>query len=75
LRSGIFWDITQRVLVITSRRFGANYLSHLQMSRNPRHKKELVQGISIECRTKLQCKDRQDFGTRAVLNVHRYGSF
>jgi hypothetical protein len=47
------------------------------MSRNRRNKNELVQGISIERRTKSQYeyKDRQDFGTRAALNMHRYGLF
>jgi hypothetical protein len=47
------------------------------VSRNPRNKKELVQGISIECRKKPQYeyKDRQDFGTRAVLNMRRYSLF
>jgi hypothetical protein len=37
-RSALFWDITQRRVVILYRRFGTTYLSHLQGSRNPRRK-------------------------------------
>jgi len=32
-RTALFWVITQRVVVISSRRFGTNYRSHLQGSR------------------------------------------
>ena len=32
LRSALFWDITQRWVVVLYRRFGTNYLSHLQGS-------------------------------------------
>ena len=33
LRAALFWVITQRVVVISYRRFETNYLSHLQESR------------------------------------------
>jgi hypothetical protein len=33
-RSALFWDITQRRVIINHRRFGETYLSHLQVSRN-----------------------------------------
>jgi len=36
VRSALFWDVTQRGLVIPYRRFGTKYRSHLQGSRNPR---------------------------------------
>jgi len=32
----LFWDITERAIVIHQRRFGKNFRSHLQGSRNPR---------------------------------------
>ena len=35
IRSVLFWDITQRIVVIPYRRFGTTYLSYLQGS-NPR---------------------------------------
>jgi hypothetical protein len=35
MRSALFWDITQRRVVIVYRRFGTIYLSHLQGSRSP----------------------------------------
>jgi len=34
MRIAFFWAITQRVVVIPCRRFGVNYRSHLQASRN-----------------------------------------
>jgi hypothetical protein len=36
IRSALFWDITQRRVVIVYRRFGTTYPSHLQGSRSPR---------------------------------------
>jgi hypothetical protein len=36
IRSAIFWDITQRRVIILYRRFGTTYRSHLQGSRSPR---------------------------------------
>jgi hypothetical protein len=36
LRSALFWDVTQRRVVIVYRRFGKTYRSHLPGSRNPR---------------------------------------
>jgi hypothetical protein len=33
LRSALFWDVTQRQVVIVCRRFGITYLSHLEGSR------------------------------------------
>ena len=36
MRSALYWDITQGIVVIHYRRFGTIYLSHLQGSRNPR---------------------------------------
>jgi len=36
--SALFWDITQRQVVIPCRRFGISYRFHLQMSRNPSSK-------------------------------------
>jgi hypothetical protein len=33
MRSGLFWDITRRRVVIVYRRFGTTYRSHLQVSR------------------------------------------
>jgi hypothetical protein len=38
LRSALFWNITQRRVVIIYRRFGTTYLSHLQGSRSPTRK-------------------------------------
>ena len=35
MRSALFWDIAQRMVVIPYRRFGATSQSHLQGSRNP----------------------------------------
>jgi len=35
LRSSLFWDATQRRLVVTYRRFGTTYRSHLQGSGSP----------------------------------------
>jgi len=32
--SGLFWDVTQRTVVIPCRRFGTTYWSHLQGSRD-----------------------------------------
>jgi hypothetical protein len=32
----LFWDILQRIVIDTYRRFGKNFLFHLQKSRNPR---------------------------------------
>jgi len=33
LRSSVFWDVTQRVLLVSYRCFGTTYWSHLQGSR------------------------------------------
>jgi hypothetical protein len=41
MRSVLFWDITQRRVVIIYRCFGTTYLSHLQGSRSPRRKELL----------------------------------
>jgi len=38
MRSALLCDITQRIVVITYRRFRTNYLSNIQGSRNPRRK-------------------------------------
>jgi predicted acetyltransferase len=38
LRFALFWDITQRLVVVMYRRFGTTYLSHLQETRSPRTK-------------------------------------
>jgi hypothetical protein len=32
----LFWDVTQRILVVTYRRFGTTYQTHLQGSSSPR---------------------------------------
>jgi hypothetical protein len=36
MASALFWDITQRIVVIPYRRFGTTYRSYLYVSRNPR---------------------------------------
>ena len=36
VRSALFWDITQRRVVMIYRRFGTTYLSHLEGSRSPK---------------------------------------
>jgi len=33
-RSVLFWDVTQRIIVILCRHFGTTFWSHFQMSRN-----------------------------------------
>jgi hypothetical protein len=38
VRSELFWDVTQRRVVIPHRRFGTTYRSHLQGPINPRRK-------------------------------------
>ena len=38
LRSALFWDITQRRVIILYRRFGTTYRSHLKGSRSPKWK-------------------------------------
>jgi len=35
MRSAIFWNVTQRMLVFPYRRFGTTYWSHLQRPRSP----------------------------------------
>jgi hypothetical protein len=42
MRSALFWDITQRWVVIVYRRFGTTYRSHLQRSRSPRRLSSLT---------------------------------
>jgi hypothetical protein len=37
MRSSLFWDITQRRVVIFCRRFGTTYGSHIQGSRSPKN--------------------------------------
>jgi hypothetical protein len=37
MRSSLLWDVTQRKLVVSYRRFGTNSLSHPQGSGSPRH--------------------------------------
>jgi len=44
LRSALFWEITQRIVVIPYRRFGTSYRSHFQGSE--------IQGISSTSRRK-----------------------
>ena len=43
VRTGFFWVITQRGVVIPYRRFGTTYRSCLQRSRTPPPKKERAQ--------------------------------
>jgi len=33
MRTSLFWDITQCTVVISSRRFGTTYMSHIQVSK------------------------------------------
>jgi hypothetical protein len=44
MRSSLFWDITQRVLIIPYRCFEKSYQFHLQRSRNPRKLDFLMSG-------------------------------
>jgi len=49
LRSSVFWDVTQRVLLVSYRRFGTTYRSHLQGS-----SRTVVVRITIICCVKYQ---------------------
>jgi len=44
LRSSAFWDVTQRVLLVSYRRFGTTYQAHIQGS-----SRTLVVRITILC--------------------------
>jgi len=64
LRYVLFWDVTQRRVVIPYRSFGTNYLSHLQGSRIPRR----MHSCSI-CHSKLF-----NGPERGRCHLHRGGS-
>jgi len=49
-RCAPFWDITQRRVVIHRRRFGKNYRSHLQVSRNLVFLKSLIERSAVDGR-------------------------
>ena len=62
LRSILFWDVTQRIVVIPYRRFGKTYRSHLQGSRNPSRRlpRNLVNELPL---CTLQCPRREQISS------------
>jgi hypothetical protein len=50
-RSVLFWVITQRIVVITYRRFGTSYRPHLHRSIHPRRRASFLDFLTFEVRT------------------------
>jgi len=48
MRSALFWDVMQRRVIISHRRFGTNYLSHIQGSKTP---KSFLDFLNLEVST------------------------
>jgi hypothetical protein len=48
LRIALFWDIVQRIVVISCRRFGTTYRSCFQGSRNPERKPFFLDLLTLE---------------------------
>jgi hypothetical protein len=58
MRSALFWDVTQRRVVIPYGRFGTTYRSHRQGSRNPRRDDTVLLDVfhTVSCVT---CKSTE----------------
>jgi hypothetical protein len=65
IRSALFWDITQRRVVILYQRFGTTYRSHLQGSRSPRTWTLLC--IAVQKFYACHCLIAQCCGTTAYI--------
>ena len=77
LNSIFFWDVTQRRLV-SHRRFGTTYRSHLQESRCPRPiKTGPIRSPETSMRNKLRCVTSQkttEFGRKYCICIFLYSA-